>query len=89
MKRSGRKLQVVMHVLREYAGKSQTQLGEEIHSDRNAVGRIESGADVHPTVLIDWVDACGGVSAIDNLIDSLQRIRELVTTLRRDYLAYA
>lgn len=89
MKRSGRKLQVVMHVLREYAGKSQSQLGEDVHLDRNAIGRIESGADVHPSVLIDWVDACGGVGAIDSLIESLQRIRELVVTLRRDYLAYA
>lgn len=81
---------IILRLLREASGMTQTELAEEIGADRFWVGRVEKGADIDHESLRRWVDACGGVEMLDWLIDHLRALRRYIKLLTdTDYRAYA
>lgn len=54
----------ILKKLRLKAGLTQAQLADRLKIDRSAVAHIEAGKATTTTILLAWLDACGGALEI-------------------------
>ncbi|SIS88989.1 helix-turn-helix domain-containing protein [Alicyclobacillus vulcanalis] len=81
---------LILRLLREAAGMSQTEIAMELGGDRFWVSRVENGGHIEPETVKRWVSVCGGVELIDWLIDHLRALKDYVRLLTdTDYYAFA
>ncbi len=79
----------VLRALKAYRGLTSEQIAANIPASRTWVVSIENGRVRSVDWLGRYVDALGGIGAITQLIEALQRLRDMILAVRDgDHLLY-
>ena len=79
----------VLRALKAYRGLTSEQVAANIPASRTWVVSIENGRVRSVDWLGRYVDALGGIGAINQLIEALQRLRDMILAVRDgDHLLY-
>ena len=79
----------VLRALKAYRGLTAEQIAANIPASRTWVVSIECGRVRNVDWLGRYVDALGGVGVINQLIEALQRLRDMILAVRDgDHLLY-